>query len=101
MHKISANQLRHMLQQGQQPLLLDVRDPYELTASPGKIEGVVNIPLAKLADRLEEIRPHAGAEVVIICRSGARALAAAKLLDDNGFASVAVLEGGMLAWREV
>lgn len=100
MDKITSQQLRHMLQLGGQPLLLDVRDPYELKVSPGSIEGVLNIPLAKLEERLGELQPYTASQIIIICRSGARAIMAAGLLAEHGFENVSVLEGGMEAWHK-
>ena len=40
-------------------------------------------------------------EIVTVCRSGVRAMTAAKVLAREGFENVKVLTGGMLSWREI
>ncbi|HBQ65004.1 MAG TPA: hypothetical protein DD727_08840 [Clostridiales bacterium] len=80
-------------------LLLDVREPAELTAPPGRIEGVVNIPLGVLGMRTGEISKYRDKPAVIICRSGGRASVAAKLLEREGFSRLYVMKGGMLNWK--
>ena len=79
-----------------EPVLIDVREPAEYLAA--HIPGVVNIPQADIASRLDEIpvdRP-----VVCICQAGRRSLRAAQFLAQAGYAKVANLEGGTSAWIE-
>lgn len=74
-------------------VLLDVRSPNEYAA--GHLPGAVNVPL----DELEVVAArYAGQDVVTVCHSGARSLAAARLLDAAG-ARVQSLAGGTEAWR--
>lgn len=42
-----------------------------------------------------------GKRVIVVCASGARAALAAATLQDMGYLDVAVLDGGINAWREV
>jgi NADPH-dependent 2,4-dienoyl-CoA reductase/sulfur reductase-like enzyme/rhodanese-related sulfurtransferase len=72
-------------------LLLDVRDPDELT-SLGKLPGAINIPLAELRDRLGELPRDK--RIVAYCQKGQRGYLAACLLLGNGFERVANLRGG-------
>jgi len=81
------------------PVLLDVREPEELNSPLGHIEGIINIPVGRLSQRLDEIEEYRNAEVVIVCRSGSRATTAAQILVSEGFANVKVLKGGMIAYR--
>lgn len=76
-------------------LLVDVRQPDEYAA--GHVSGAVLVPLNDVPDRLGEL--PAAAEVLVVCRSGARSLAACEYLIANGFDAVNI-EGGMLAWIE-
>src|SRR5271166_5072830 len=72
--------------------LLDVREKPELAVE--EASGVVNIPLAELRSRLEELpRDH---EIDVICRSGQRAYYATRILLQHGF-DAKVVSGGMLA----
>jgi rhodanese-related sulfurtransferase len=76
------------------PFVLDVRSPLEFEGE--RIEGARLVPLDELAGRLDEA-PDRDA-VVVVCRTGVRALAAAETLARAG-RRPRVLEGGMVAWR--
>ncbi|WP_426504481.1 rhodanese-like domain-containing protein [Dactylosporangium sp. McL0621] len=68
--------------------VLDVRSPSEYT--DGHVPGAVNVPLV-------ELDAVAGTDVVTVCHSGGRSLAA-RLLAAAG-ARVQSLAGGTEAWR--
>ena len=72
--------------------LLDVRNPMELEAE--SIEGVLNIPLPQLRDRLSELPKDR--EIHVICRSAQRAYYATRILLQNGF-NAKNISGGMLS----
>jgi glyoxylase-like metal-dependent hydrolase (beta-lactamase superfamily II)/rhodanese-related sulfurtransferase len=91
--------LRQKLTSGENPVLLDVREKHELTARLGHIDGIVHIPIGALSKRLEELKGDSDREIITVCRSGARAHTAAQILQKAGFAKVAVLAGGMIAWN--
>ena len=83
---------------GDDLVLLDVREPWELEIA--SVPGIVHIPMHLIPDRLGELDPPR--ETVVLCRSGGRSLQVARYLEAQGFAGVANLAGGMLAWgREV
>jgi len=94
---LPASLLKRKLDFERPPGLLDVREKEELTGPLGHIPGSLNIPIAGLAGRLQELDPER--EYVIVCRSGSRAMTAAQILTVAGFARVSVLEGGMIAWN--
>ena len=99
---ITAATLRERLGSNQVPLLLDVREEYELSGELGHIEGIHHIPIESLAHRLPELEKAAGGKkgrIVAVCRSGARAYTAAQILGQAGFSGVQVLEGGMISWN--
>ncbi len=98
---ISATALKEKLASSQRPLLLDVRQPSELASPLGALDGVLNIPIGLLASKLDEIADYTDKEIIVICRSGARATTGTQILKKSGFHDVKVLEGGMLAWRQV
>ena len=74
--------------------VVDVRGRAEWEA--GHIAGVANIPVGYLADRLNEIPPHA--PVAVHCQSGARSAIAASVLRAHGLTNVGNVVGGFAAW---
>jgi rhodanese-related sulfurtransferase len=74
-------------------LLLDVREPGEYEA--GHIQGAINVPVGSLEERIAELSKEK--KILAICRSGARAQTAARILMNKGF-SVGVMKGGMRSW---
>lgn len=78
------------------PLLLDVREPDEFAAY--RIEGATLIPMRTIPARLHELDRRA--DVVMICRSGARSHHAGQFLKQNGFERVYNLAGGVIAWSQ-
>jgi rhodanese-related sulfurtransferase len=76
-------------------VLVDVREPDEWAA--GRAAGAVHLPLGQLATRLEELPP--GGELLFICHSGQRSLAAAELVITRGRTARSV-RGGTVAWAK-
>jgi adenylyltransferase/sulfurtransferase len=95
--EISVIELKSRLDASTQPVVVDVREPWELAIA--KLAGTVNIPMNEIPDRLGDIPRNA--DVIVMCRSGARSLRVANYLLQNGYASVANLRGGILAWSEL
>lgn len=78
--------------------LVDVREPHEYTGELGHIEGAELVPLAGLAEAARGWSRDA--ELVLVCRSGARSgRGAAALAQELGFTRVMNMRGGMLAWN--
>lgn len=78
-------------------LLLDVRTAAEFESA--HIPGSVNVPLALIEKHPEDLSAHINEETIIICRSGARAQRAQKLLAGVGVLDTSVLTGGIEAWK--
>ncbi|MFY0562776.1 rhodanese-like domain-containing protein [Archangium lansingense] len=78
--------------------LVDVREPSELEGLLGHIAGVERVPLGTVEEACG--RWPRDAELVMVCRSGARSGRAAAQLVRKGFHRVMNLRGGMLAWNE-
>jgi hydroxyacylglutathione hydrolase len=74
--------------------VLDVRAESEW--SEGHVPGALNIPLARLPERIHELR-DAG-PIVVHCQGGARSAIAASLLQAGGIADVVNADGGYDAW---
>lgn len=82
-------------------VLLDVREQEELTGPLGRLEGILHIPIGRLAARLARLQEHTDKRIVVVCRSGARATTGAQILMKAGFDRVYVLKGGMLSWKQL
>ncbi|UCC15156.1 MAG: sulfurtransferase [Gammaproteobacteria bacterium] len=96
--EISPTSLQPLLAGEDAPLLLDVRETWELRLAA--VTGVLNIPMAQIPDRLEELGRDQ--KIVVMCHTGARSYQVAAFLKQSGFESVMNLAGGIAAWsREV
>ncbi|MEJ1960095.1 MAG: rhodanese-like domain-containing protein [Gammaproteobacteria bacterium] len=93
-NEISPNELKALREAGRGPLVLDVREKWEVEVA--SIPDVLHIPMGEIPARLGEL--DAEADVVVMCRSGGRSMQVAHFLARNGFRSVANLTGGILAW---
>ena len=91
---ISVKELKAELDSGKQPVLLDVREPWEFAIA--KIDGSVLVPLATLPQSLGDL--DRSAEIVAICHHGMRSADATSFLLQQGFANVRNLVGGIDAW---
>ncbi len=74
--------------------LLDVREEDEVMC--GTIPDSINIPLGKLRDNLDKLPKDR--EIIIFCKSGARAYLAERYLRQTGY-NVKNLSGGYLVWQ--
>ncbi|MBI3241130.1 MAG: rhodanese-like domain-containing protein [Chloroflexi bacterium] len=94
--EISALELRKLIESPAPPLVLDVREPYELEAD-GLIPDSVHIPMRFVPNRLADLpkdRP-----IVVYCAAGARSYNVAEFLLSQGYADVKNLRGGIIAWQ--
>lgn len=95
MRDLSATQLRDHLAAGNgEPLLLDVREPWEFRIC--KIEGSQLIPMGQLPGAMNALDPNR--ETIVICHHGIRSRQVAMYLDYRGFSNVINLAGGVDAW---
>ncbi|MEU7935397.1 rhodanese-like domain-containing protein [Micromonospora echinofusca] len=94
---LDAASLRELIDSGRAPRLLDVRTPAEFETS--HIPGSYNVPLDLLKEHREELRNHLDEDVVLVCRSGARATQAEQALAGVGLPNLKVLNGGIMAWQ--
>jgi rhodanese-related sulfurtransferase len=94
--EISPAELKLQLDSPNPPLVLDVREKWELEAA--RLPGTLDIPMAEVPQRLAELprdRP-----IVVMCHAGARSMKVANFLAHKGFEQVASLDGGIRAWAE-
>lgn len=94
---LTATDLRDWLAEPAGPRLVDVRTPAEFAA--WHIPGSYNVPLPLLEEHRRELAEHLDDDVVLVCRSGARASRAASALATTGTDHLHVLDGGITAWE--
>lgn len=92
-----AEQAREYIERNKadQFTLLDVRQDWEYEED--HIPGASHIPLVQLPDRFSDV--DQGKPVLIYCASGNRSMAAAALLEGQGFGDIINMVGGISAWQ--
>jgi sulfur-carrier protein adenylyltransferase/sulfurtransferase len=95
--QLSVKEFKHKLDAGEQPFVLDVREPYEFQIANlnGHLIPVNDLP-ARVAE-LNEVK-QSGREIVVHCKSGGRSQKAAEFLQQQGFTNLVNLAGGITAW---
>ncbi len=96
---MSIEKFKDELKNNNKLIVLDVRTPQELEGPLGKIDGVINIPIQELEQRIGELKDYRSKEIAVICRSGNRSSIGTEILIKNGFKAKNVL-GGMSAFRK-
>lgn len=104
-NEISVDTLKNMIDNGEEFLLLDIRQPKEYEA--GNIPSSFNIPRGEiefliLDDYFWEEQfmytPLKTDKIIVYCKSGSRATLATQSLTKLGFENVANLQGGWVAF---
>ena len=93
---ISVGELKSRRDRGEKPLVIDVREGWELQLA--SIPDVVHVPMNQLPDRLPEFSRDT--ETIVMCHAGGRSMRVAQFLSSQGFTNVANLSGGISAWSE-
>jgi rhodanese-related sulfurtransferase len=95
MREFSATELHAYLEAAaEQPLLLDVREPWEFDKA--RIEGSKLVPMRSVPEQLQDLDPHR--ETVVICHHGIRSRMVGRFLESQGFSNIINLSGGVAAW---
>jgi rhodanese-related sulfurtransferase len=94
--EISVQRLKARRDAGEHPLVIDVRETWELEVA--RLEDVLHIPMNEIPRRLAELDRER--ETIVMCRSGGRSLRVAQLLEQHGVRNVLNLTGGILAWAQ-
>lgn len=92
---MNVEELKALIDSGESPFVLDVREPLELRTAPFPFP-VHHVPMREVPGRLAEIPTDR--EVVVACRSGSRSETVVHFLRRNGVPGAVNLEGGILAW---
>jgi sulfur-carrier protein adenylyltransferase/sulfurtransferase len=95
---ISPLELNARLESGEQIIVIDVREIWELAIM--KLPFAHHIRMIELFSHPLDL-PH-DQMVVLLCRTGSRSIRTVEMLQSRGYTNVFNLEGGILAWaREV
>jgi len=95
--EITAPELKARRDRGETPLVIDVREAWELQLA--SIPDVVHVPMSQVPARIGELSRDA--ETIVMCHAGGRSLRVAHFLANQGFTNVANLTGGIAAWSEL
>jgi rhodanese-related sulfurtransferase len=102
---LSPAQVRELVAAGDDPLIWDSRKPAVRKRDPHTPEGALVLPLEQIPERLRAKAANARfqelrtAEIVVFDDTLDRATLAAKLLQAEGMRNVALMQGGLKAWR--
>ncbi len=96
MQTITVEELKQLMDSGEDFTLIDVREEHEYEEA--NLGGVL-IPLNTIMDNLDKI-PKKG-NVIMQCRSGGRSKNAIKALEQReGYTNLKNLMGGIIAWKD-
>ncbi len=102
MHRIRVQDLPALIStlaaQGQTPVLLDVREPWEIATAALDLPGVArcDIPMGQIPTHLAELDPSQAQ--LVLCHHGMRSLQVAYFLSEHGYPHTYNIEGGIDAW---
>ena len=95
--EITVQELKARRDRGEKPLVIDVREEWELQLA--RIPDVVHVPMNQIQARLGEFQQNG--EVIVMCHAGGRSMRVAHFLASQGFTDVANLSGGISAWSQL
>jgi rhodanese-related sulfurtransferase len=97
MRELSALELKAYLDSCEnQPLLLDVRQPWEFDVC--KIKNSILVPMSQIPAEIETL--DLTRETVIICHHGIRSRSVGRYLEQAGFNNIINLSGGVAQWAK-
>jgi len=86
------------------PVVLDVREGWELQTASVKPEGftLLHMPMREIPARLAELQSTPGVDhpIACLCHHGMRSQQVAIFLAQHGFSEVVNLHGGIAAWSQ-
>lgn len=93
MKEVTARELKKMLDDNEDFVLIDVREPFEFDEA--NLNGKL-IPMGEVMNRMDEIPKDK--KVVIHCKSGGRSGSVVHTLESKGYDNLYNLRGGIMAW---
>ena len=83
----------------QDGVFVDLRDAAEFRK--GHIVDALNIPAAKLPERMAELEKYKDRPIVLVCKMGQQSGAASKQLKEANYSAVYKMTGGMMEWSNL
>ena len=96
--EIDCRSVHAKLQAGDDFLFLDCRETDEhqfVSIAEARL-----LPMSELAQRVADLEPHRGQEIVVLCHHGGRSLRVALWLRQQGFAKACSMAGGIDEWAQ-
>ncbi|MBA3829143.1 MAG: rhodanese-like domain-containing protein [Taibaiella sp.] len=98
MQNITVEQLKELLDAGENLHVIDVREPGEYATYN---IGAELIPLGKILSlQLDDLEDRKDEELIIHCQGGKRSMQACMMLEQAGFTNVKNVTGGAVAWQD-
>jgi adenylyltransferase/sulfurtransferase len=94
--EISVEELKAMMEGGEEFVLVDVREPHEVSICA--FSDSVRIPLGTLPQQVHRL--STADAIVVHCKTGGRSAKAVEFLRQAGYRKVKNLAGGIHAWAE-
>ena len=96
--EVTVEEIKNDIDAGKNFVLLDVRTSEEFNA--GQLLKSVNIPRGTMEFIVGKSYPNKDAQIVLYCRTDARAALCTQTLKEMGYTNVKNLQGGFKAWGE-
>lgn len=96
---IDKDELKETMKMKLKTVILDVREEKEFKELK-PIEGSIFISIKELPNRLDEIEKYKGQTFITVCKTGVRALKAAKIIKGANIGTAFVLKGGIEEFRK-
>ncbi len=90
--------LKIRMDQGEQLLLVDVREESEFSA--GHIPGAIHLSKGVIERDIETVVPDPNKEILLYCGGGFRSALSAENLQRMGYKNVVSVDGGWRSWTE-
>jgi len=100
--KITTSELKTMLDEELDMVLIDIRTASEIQNMDGKIDAAQNIhiPRGWLEFRVQRVALSKDTPIVVYCGGGLRSPLAAKTLQDMGYSNVKNYSQGFFGWKK-
>ena len=99
--EISPVQVKQLLDEKENIILIDVRTSDEFTGGLGHIPGALLRPLQEIEEWHAEFSEKKENRIVMVCRSGNRSRVATKYFQDRDYENIKNMSGGMRAWNKL
>lgn len=98
MNEMSVQELKEMIDAGNTPVIVDVREAGELVEKPFTYAETKHIPMMEIANHLNDLDKTQ--TTVVMCAKGGRSGQVAMILKVQGFENIINLSGGVDAWYD-